>query len=134
MICCNMCFVDPGLQGAVKTIGKKGMCPTCGGKNVFLYDTSKNSDLIPYFDDLVDIFTPIDKLPMSFPKGETIMLKDELINGWNIFNPKLNATRVYDILTGICLNKYSNSPEYFDKPVGIKELYDYRYCCGQPLL
>lgn len=133
MICCNKCFCDVELKPIIESLGQTGNCPICDNNNVYIYDTNNNSNLVGYFDELISIYTSSQNLPTEFPKAETRLLKDELLTNWNIFN-KLSATNVYNIITGICSEKYQQFPDLFDQPVGIAELYNPEYLNEHSLL
>lgn len=130
---CSKCFCDTEIIPIIESLGVIGICPVCGSNNVYLYDTSINTELTELFEDLVNIYTPASSLPACYPKSEIALLKDELINRWNIFN-NLSAGKVYSILTSICAEKYDEMPELFDTPVGIPELYDRDYILAHSLL
>jgi hypothetical protein len=133
MIFCSKCFNDAEIKPIIDSIGVTGLCPTCGANNVHLYDTDKNIELTELFEDLISIYTPVSLLPSYYPKSEVGLLKDELLNKWNIFN-NLNASKVYSIVTSICKEKYEETPQPFDSPVGISELYDQEYISDHSLL
>ncbi|MFZ5969408.1 MAG: RES family NAD+ phosphorylase [Bacillota bacterium] len=133
MICCNKCFCDFELKAIIERLGQIGNCQICGGSNVYIYNTDKNTDLVEYFDEFISIYTPTQSLPLEFPKAEMRLLKDELFTNWNIFN-KLNATNIYKIITSICSEKYQQIPEHFDYPVGIAEFYSPEYLNEHSLL
>lgn len=130
---CSECFCDTEIKPIIESIGAIGNCSVCGSNNVYLYDTDFNAELTELFEDLINIYTPVSLLPECYPKSEIALLKDELINRWNIFN-NLSAGKVYSILTAICAEKYDEKPELFDNPVGISELYDREYILSHSLL
>jgi len=133
MICCNNCFCDNELKPIIESLDLRGNCPICGSSNVYIYDTDKNIELIGYFDELISIYTPVKLLPPEFPRAEVCLLKDEMLNNWNIFQ-ELNSSNVYKVITSICSEKYQQNPELFDYPVGIAELYNPEYLNGHSLL
>ncbi len=133
MIICEKCFCDTEVISVIKSKAKIGNCPLCKRKNVHIYDTDIDDDLSGWFDELVNIYTPVSLLPDSYPKSDTKLLKSELINNWNIFNKKSEA-EVYNILSAICKEKYQYESELFDQPVGIKQLYDTDYLLEHSLL
>lgn len=99
-------------------------CETCGKRSVFLYDTEINNELTDVFEELISVYTPAGLLPETFPKGDLKLLKDELVDNWHIFNPRLSKSKIYDIVKSICSETYSTNPELFDSPIGISEKYD----------
>lgn len=133
MIFCERCFCDREIISVIRNIGEIGECPLCQSKKVHIYDTDKQDDLTGTFEEFVGIYTQISLLPETFPKAEIRLLKSELIQQWNIFNKRSEAD-VYKIITAICKEKYKYSPELFDQPVAIKELYDEGYLSEHSLL
>jgi len=130
---CEKCFCDSEIISIITSKDKQGDCQICKTKNVFVYDTDVSDYLSATFDELISIYTPIKLLPSEFPKSETRLLKDELVNNWNIFNKRSQA-EVYTIITNICAEKYAYMPELFDQPIGLKELYDSDYLNQHSLL
>ena len=64
MIFCDECFKDEQIKSIIvgATLNdhrSKGNCPICGKKNVFLYDTEKDSSLDGFFDELINIYNGI---------------------------------------------------------------------------
>lgn len=133
MIFCSKCFSDIELKPIIEGIGKSGKCSICGREDVNIYDTDVDIELTGYFDELINIYTPIHLLPESYPKADLKLLKDELLSNWNIFY-KLSANQVYNIITNICKEKYSETPELFDSTVGIAELQDSIYLTDRSIV
>ena len=133
MICCSGCFNDIELKPIIEGLGKRGKCSNCGCADSYIYDTDIDSSLAIYFDELINIYTPVGLLPVDYPKAELILLKDELSNNWNIFN-NLTTNQVYYLITNISKDKYTDSPELFDSPVGIAEFHDPDYLKTHSLL
>jgi len=126
MICCINCFQDLEIKFFIRNLGTLGTCPICRSRDVFIYDTNHDITLCGYFEEFLNIYTPSGFLPTDYPRAEMIMLKDEIFQNWNIFN-NLSSTQIYNIITGICNEKYTNQPDLFDSPVGITELHDDKY-------
>lgn len=137
MIFCSECFSGEQIQQLIRSVGCIGNCPVCGARNVHVFNTDRLSDipeLVEWFEDLISIFTPNSLLPADFPHKERKMLKNELLNGWNIFSPQLRDSDVYEILVNICSDRYSYQPEIFNSPVAIMETLDDEYTLGHSLL
>lgn len=135
MIFCEHCFNDTEIASIICTASasQTGECPVCHRKNAHLYDTSVRAELTPYFEELLNVYTPSTALPETYPKAETRSLIDDLKDRWNIFSG-IPRTQVYEILKSICGELYSNVPELFDGTVGIPELYDRTYLMDHALL
>ncbi len=133
MIMCDKCFSDAELISLIQRKGKHGTCPLCGRKNVYVYNTEEDEELSLMFDELLSIYTPVSLLPQEYPKADIRMLKNELATRWNIFNNKSEA-EIYKMTIAICKEKYEYTPEVFDSPIGIAELYDEEYLREHSLL
>lgn len=135
MIFCEHCFRDTEVASIIRSVstGIVGTCPTCQRKNVYLYDAATQNELTPYFEELLNIYSPASVLPETYPKAERRSLIDELSERWGIFSD-IPRSKIYDILTAICQDLYSNSPELFDGMIGIPELYDSDYLKEHALL
>lgn len=135
MIFCDHCFNDKEVASIIRALSLSDAekCPVCQHKDGHLYDTSTQSDLTPYFEDLLNIYTPSSMLPDAYPKAESRALIDDLKERWNLF-ADIPRSKVYEILTSVCGEFYENVPELFDGTVGIPELYDSTYLEAHALL
>jgi hypothetical protein len=132
MIFCDECFKDEQIKSIIvgATLNdhrSKGNCPICGKKNVFLYDTEKDSSLDGFFDELINIYTPKDLLPPDYPISDVHMIADELKNEWNIFSDDIKSSDIYNIIKSLSTRLYSEANNYFSSPVGVPEKYDKEY-------
>lgn len=125
MICCDKCFKDLEIKGIIKSLDNIGDCEICNSKNVYIYDTEVNDNLVNSFNELLGIYTPKNSLPTDFPREKLSLLKDILYDKWNIFN--VESEKIYTLIKNICKEKYEESPELFDSPIGILELNDKKY-------
>ena len=135
MIFCEHCFRDKEVASIIRSVstGIVGTCPTCQKRNAYLYDTATQSELTPYFEELLNIYSPASALPETYPKAERRSLIDDLGERWDIF-ADIPRSKIYDILTAICHDLYSDIPELFDGTIGIPELYDSDYLKEHALL
>lgn len=122
---CSHCIIDGELQPIIEGLRQvEAMCPICGKRRAFIYDTDTNSELTEYFEQLIEIYTPGSLLPPNYPADEKRLLVTELSDRWHIFNPKINSTDIYRIIKALCAEKYGSMSSLFDAPVGIAELSD----------
>lgn len=133
MIICSECFLDDEISLIIKSLNNRGMCPTCGKRNSFIYDTETDDQLNNIFDDLISIYSTMDSLPADFPKSDLHLLKDELQANWNIFD-KLTSAQIYCILVELSKDMYSEYPNLFDLPVGNPKKYDSQYLSMNSIL
>jgi hypothetical protein len=125
MICCDRCFKDVEIKAIIKGINVTGNCETCIKRNVYIYNTEQNDELVDNFNGLLEIYTPIASLPDDYPREKANLLKDELNDRWQIFN--IDKDKIYTLVRSICHEKYSEIPELFDSPIGITALYQNKY-------
>ena len=135
MIFCEHCFNDKEIASIISSVATsdEGKCPVCHHLSKHLYDTRKHSELTPYFEDLLSIYSPSNVLPESYPRAETRSLIDDLKDRWNIFS-EIPRTQEYEILKEICSDYIKNNSELLDSTVGIPELYDSKYLYDHALL
>lgn len=135
MIFCEHCLNDKEIASIICAISASnvGECPVCHHREGHLYDTSIQTELTPYFEELLNIYTPSTMLPDTYPRAETRSLIDDLKDRWNIFS-EIPRTQIYEIIKSVCSEFYANVPELFDGTVGIPELYDSAYLNDHALL
>ena len=134
MIFCEHCFNDKEIASIIcaAAASEIGECPVCHCQG-HLYNTTDQSELTPYFEELLNIYTPTSGLPVSYPRAETRSLIDDLNERWNIFS-QIPRVQIYEILKAVCSELYADVPELLDGPVGIPELYDNSYLKDHALL
>ena len=133
---CECCFKDRIISSIIQPISlySNAQCPLCRTQNVALYDTDKQADLTPYFEEFLRIYTVDKELPANYPKAEKVSLIDDLKHRWDLFSDKLTRQNMYDILKSVCPELYDSSPELFDNLVGLPELYDTEYLFEHAML
>lgn len=132
---CSQCLHDTELQPIIEGLGQtENSCPICKRRRALIYDTDVNSKLTEYFEELLEIYTPENMLPLGFPAAERRLLVTELTDRWHIFDNKLTSTDVYNIIRAVCAEKYTDSPILFDAPIGIAELNDGEFLKANSLL
>ncbi|MFX4263155.1 RES family NAD+ phosphorylase [Pelotomaculum propionicicum] len=132
---CSQCLQDTELHPIIEGLRQtENSCPVCKKRKAFIYDTEVNSELTEYFEGLLEIYTPENMLPSGFPATERRLLVTELTDRWHIFDYKLTSTDVYNIIRAICTEKYAESPNLFDAPIGIAELNDAEFLKAHSLL
>ncbi len=134
MIFCEHCFSDKEIASIIcaAPASRTGKCPVCH-KNGHLYDTSMQGELTPYFEELLNIYTPSANLPGTYPKAEIRALLDDLKDRWGIFS-EIPRVKIYEILKSVCSELYADVPEILDGTVGIPELQDRFYLKDHSLL
>ena len=125
---CSECFADVELKRLVDSIENKGVCDVFGKESEHIYDTSKHDTLKEYFEELLNVYTSISAINPDIIKAKPMTLSEDLTSrGWGIFNLACNPQSIYNIIKSVCVEKYEESPEIFDGPVVIQELYNDNY-------
>lgn len=125
MICCRECFADPEIRAAIEMIGRKGECPVCRKRDMFLYDSDKNEDSSNFgelLNDLLEIYVPESELPISYPEEEKMSIEHRMNNDWKIFNGDIYQIR--KIIQGYIEESWNLDERLLNERVGIPELYD----------
>ena len=135
MIFCNHCFNDHEISSIIKSVSTEcvNKCPICHHESAYLYDTSIQSDLTPYFEELLGIYVPEKLLPTDYPKEQIRPLIDDIQTRWNLFS-EISKKDIYKLIKAICNEIFANAPELIEGAVGIPELYDNNYLSGHALL
>ena len=124
MICCAKCFNDSEIVAIIESLEEKGDCGICGRMDVFIYDTEKSNRLTELLEGLLEIYTPVSEMPEELRehRADFSLLKDELHSKWNLFN--VGSSKAYELIIGICKDKYEHAPSLFEEAVGIRKMYD----------
>lgn len=126
MIICSSCFRDPEIVSIIKRTSQIGDCPICGAHNVNLYDSSKESTLNGFFDNLLAVYTPLEDLPLDYPEDDIDTLGHLLAKDWEIF-ADIREDTIVGILKALSPTVVEDMPLLFTSPVGIVEKYDIDY-------
>lgn len=122
MFCCVNCFTDLEIKSIIDSYNNRGDCEFCGSKNVHVINTDELSNI---FDELLSIYTPISEIDSLVPEESQLMLGQALNEQWDIFN--LEPGKMQKLVTVICHERISNTPDIFDSPVTIQETLDPDY-------
>lgn len=135
MIICDKCFKDKEISSIIRSVSDthSDTCPICHNTAICLYNTDTQSDLTPYFEDLLSIYTPASGLPETYPRADRRLLVDDLKERWKLFSD-ISRSNMYQILESVCQDLYNRVPALFDEVVGIPELYDEEYLYDHALL
>ena len=133
MNCCVNCFTDEELRGIIAGQGNVGSCDFCGSRGVNIYDTNDSKKIISeLLYSLVSVYTTLNALQENFKREDTDLLKNILYRDWNIFN--LSPQEIYRLVIDVCSDKYEETPELFDAPIGLSQLMDSEYLSSNSLL
>lgn len=119
MNCCVECFKDIEMKNIIKSNNQLGRCDICNNSNVYICNANAISD---EFGQLLDIYTPKSRTTLSIGTKYFSMLKDILKRDWDIFN--VDEDKIQELIIEICREKYEETPELFEEPVVLQELYD----------
>src|SRR5574344_541011 len=132
---CSECFNDTEICNLIENIENEDICDITNKKSAHIYDSEKHNFLKEYFEDLLNVYTPVSAIGSNIDKANAVKLKYDLLeNNWNIFSDKCKHSDVYTILKNVCVEKYEEMPEIFNEDVIIQELYDEKYKIEHSLL
>lgn len=117
MFCCEKCFKDAEIKAIIRGGKVQGKCEFCGSDNVYISELEENDYLRDNFEQLLDVYTPVNEMDIEFPKEKSDLLKNILHSQWSIFN--LPPDGIYQFITKLLPEKYQEQPELFDSPIGI---------------
>lgn len=126
MIICSNCFRDSEIVSIINRTTRIGDCPICGAHKVKLYNSSAESTLNGFFDNLLAVYTPIKDLPSDYPKEDTDTLGRILAKDWEIFSD-IGENEIINIVRELSPTVVEDIPELFTSPVGILEKYNIEY-------
>lgn len=133
MFCCQNCFVDEEIRGILST-NPHGRCDFCHSEDVPVYDLSQSGELSQVFEGLLDIYSLRTDLPKSYSFEHTDLLKNHLVNHWQIFSKQFKPEEVHRLITAICWQRYEDQPELFCQPIGIREICDEEFMAENCIL
>lgn len=119
------CFEDVEIRTIISSIGEKGTCDLTKEEDVYIYDTecvSEDYDLVAYFLEIIDVYTPESMLPHDFPKDHLKVLEEILVSDWSIFAVSKEAVK--QIIVAICKSEYPEDSKIFTEKVGLEKLCD----------
>lgn len=120
---CEFCFNDKEVVSVVRGFNKEGKCSVCG-KSGRIYDTEEDDYLIPWFEELVDIYTEKELLPDGYKKEDLTTLSKDLKYEWNIFSDSVTEDEAKGIIINILNEKYLLNKSLFEDKIGIAEKCD----------
>lgn len=131
---CSDCFKDTEIKNIINSINNIDICDVLNKKSEHVYDTDKHDNLTPYFESLLDVYTPISECKIKIDKSCFVHLKDDLKSTWDIFDSNCKPDIIDNIVKSICKEKYEENPGIFDEDIIIQELYDEEYKKEQSIL
>lgn len=132
MYCCENCFSDSELQAIVRSGSIKGDCDLCESQNVHICQLENNNILQESFENLIDLYSPIEILENDALVSNPLYLKTILKDYWNIFAIDENKVDVF--LKTLFCDKYRDQPELFDDYVFLPGMNDEQICKKYSLL
>lgn len=127
---CSNCFRDSEIVSIINSLGenqkRKVICPTCGKKTLFLYDTDEeyDVDISSYISELISAYKVESELDPTFPTSEIRPLAEDLLKNWNIFNKSLSVDKINSIISETAVKSREISDKYLNENVGLFQLYD----------
>lgn len=128
MICCTECFNDLEIRASIEAINRKGDCPICKSKDVWIYDSDMDTDdsvIEELLISILEIYVPESRLNINCPDKSLDMIEHKLLNDWNIFNVNEKGIRI--IIQDIIDNSLDIDSRILEEKVVIPQLFDTAY-------
>ena len=97
MFICKNCFRDYEVQARINRAEKIGYCSFCGDKNAYVYNTDEDTYLEDDFTRFFDMYLVVDD-----GIKDVLLLKDDIVMNWNIFDGAISVDDVPSIFKEIC--------------------------------
>lgn len=124
------CFNDGIFKSIIQSLHNLDTCEISNVPYTYVYDSVINNELIPYFDQILDVFTPAKYI--SDVRLVDVGFIEDIISRWNLFTvPKKDIKK---ILIAVCQNSSYYTSELFNEKVTIKELYNHKFMDEQCIL
>lgn len=125
------CFGDELFRSIIKSLNYKDTCDVTNKKETYVYDTNIHSELRPYFEQLLEVFTPISEVPFCDDTNiNRVDFIENVLAKWNLFN--VCEKDIKKIIVNISANRLKEYPDLFRGKVTISQLWnnDYmnKYC------
>ena len=122
---CEYCFNDEELKAIVKNNnGTSGICPNCGAKTI-LYDTEDLQYISELFEGFFDSY-------QIHNAGRRLV--EELCENWSIFNPKLDAAQVLELITALCKQYFEEHNDFLSGKIVLKKCLNSDYVANNSIL
>lgn len=128
MICCAECFNDLEIKASIESLNHKGMCPICGAKDVWIYDSDSdlgNSEFEELLISIIEIYRPEDELEDGFPDSAKQSIEQHIKDDWNIF--RIGQIGIRSIIENLISTSMDLDDRLLTQKVGIPNLYDETY-------
>lgn len=117
------CFSENVFISMVKSLKNVNKCDVTNTENTFVYETEKNTELGPYFEQILEVFTPI-KYSKDYQYKDAKFIEDYIAE-WNIFN--VAKSDIKRIIVAICKNSNVENNELFNEKVFIQAIHNTNY-------
>lgn len=122
---CEYCFNDEELKAIIKNNnGTSGICPNCGAETI-LYDTEDLQYISELFEGFFDSY-------QIHNAGRTLV--EELCENWSIFNPKLDAAQVLELITALCKQYFEEHNDFLSGKIVLKKCLNSDYVANNSIL
>lgn len=128
MICCTECFNDLEIKAAIESLNHKGVCPICGKRETWIYDSDVDfgsSDFEELLISIIEIYKPEKELSDDFPDEGKKCIEQHMKEEWNIF--RINQKGIRTIIENLVVTSMDLDEQLLTQKVGIPDLYDEAY-------
>lgn len=119
------CFCDASLKSIVSTLNNLGECDITHLEKQYIYDTEINNELVPYLEQILEIFSPVNSLTKKDDIKQNSDYVYNILEKWNIFS--VPAKDIKKILIAICSSKFQDDNRLFSEKVMIPEILNDKY-------
>ena len=119
------CFSDKTFKSIVDSLHNIGTCEITKSENQNVYDSNTNEELLPYLEQILDLFTPVSTMKHIEGIEKYSASLYDILEKWNMFS--VPSSDIETILKAICHAKLDENPRIFTENVIIREFLSEKY-------
>ena len=119
------CFSDKTFKSIVDSLHNVGTCEITNLRNQNIYDSNIDEELLPYFEQILDLFTPVSSVKHIQGVEKYSASLYDILEKWNMFS--VSSSDIETILKAICHAKLDENPQIFTENVIISGFLNEKY-------
>lgn len=119
------CFSDKTFKSIVDSLHNVGTCEITKSENQNVYDSNTNEELLPYLEQILDLFTPVSSMKHIQGVEKYSASLYDILEKWNMFSVKSYDIEI--ILKAIFHSKLDENAQIFTENVIISEFLNEKY-------
>ena len=119
------CFSDKTFKSIVDSLHNVGTCEITKSENQNVYDSNTNEELLPYLEQILDLFTPVSSMKHIQGVEKYSASLYDILEKWNMFSVKSHDIEI--ILKAIFHSKLDENAQIFTENVIISEFLNEKY-------